>query len=166
MERVNYIQAPPVGAAYMNHQNGRAFNDLAARSGAPQTRAEVDAMIASASVTDIVIFVKRWLILDDERAQLQHQANHVEHVLGDRLLGVMLSKRLADISATMKRRALDLARLTARQAEDIGAKCYVQARMGDLATEDSALLKRLCESIHKDVEALGIDVKRLDRSSN
>ncbi|WP_300378453.1 hypothetical protein [Henriciella sp.] len=150
----------------MYYQNGRVFNDLAAKSGAPQTRAEVDAMIVSASVTDIMIFVKRWLILDDERTQLQHQANHVEHVLGDRLLGILLSERLADISATMKRRALDLARLTAHQAEDIGAKCYVRARMCDLAADDSALLKRLCESIRKDVDALGIDVKRLDRSSN
>ena len=149
----------------MNYQKGRVFDDLAAKSGAPQTRAEVEAMLARTPDTEIAIFVKRWLILDDELAQIHAQAAHVEQMLGDKLLGIMLGERVSDITETMRRRALDLARLPAACAEDVGAKCYVRARMRELDAQDESATHYLCKSVQRDVKALGIKVERRRREA-
>ncbi|WP_084396791.1 hypothetical protein [Henriciella aquimarina] len=150
----------------MQYQNGSRLRDKAAESGAPQTRAEVDSMIAQANKSDILVFVQRWLGLDDELLQLSQQADHVETVLGDKLLGGMLKQRAQDVIFTMQRRARDLARLVAQQPEDIGAKCYVRARLLEISPDDAETPEKLCEGILKDVERLGIDVPGLRRPSH
>ena len=145
----------------MRNQNGSSFQDRAAKSGAPQTRAEVESMFLRTPTTDIVVFTKGWLSLDDEREQMEVQIRHVESVLGDRVLANMLRERSVDIIATMRRRARDLARLLSTEIQDLGCKCYVLKRMIDLAPEDETIQQRLCDSLRSDIQRLGIDVKAL-----
>jgi len=145
----------------MRNQNGSSFQDRAAKSGAPQTRAEVESMFLRTSSTDIVLFTKRWLGLDDEREQMETQIRHVESVLGDKVLANMLRERSTDITATMRRRATDLARLRSTAIQDLGCKCYVLKRMVDLAPDDETIQQHLCDSLRSDIHRLGIDVKAL-----
>ncbi|MEQ8559316.1 MAG: hypothetical protein RIB03_13445 [Henriciella sp.] len=147
----------------MRHQNGWSLRDKAAKSGAPQTRAEVDAMIARSQPSTVLTFLSRWLELEDEHAQLETQAGHVRDTLGDKVLGNLLHDRTVDITFTMVRRARELISKPSRQAADIGAKVYVLTRIDQLS-DDEELKSQMCKSIRQDVEDLDIDVERLARA--
>lgn len=146
----------------MQYQKGLSLRDKTARSGVPQTRSEVEAMIARSAPTPVLRQLRQWLALDEELGQLDAQVDHVSETLNDRVLCNMLADRKADLIQTLLRLARDLARLDTKQPADIRAKAYTLMRM-DALHDDRALKAEMCRIILADVDRLGIEIGNIDR---
>ena len=143
----------------MEHQNGRSLRDKAARSGAPQSRLEVDALLEKSDRSRVMTALRRWLDLEDEHKQLKQQAVHIRSALDDKVLGRLLEDRAVDVSQTLIRLGRELIELQAIQPADVGAKAYVLLQISTLC-EEQTMLAGMCEQIRIDIDQLEIKIER------
>ncbi len=143
----------------MQHQNGRSLRDKAARSGAPRSRPEVEAMLEKSENSRVLDALRRWLDLEDEHAQLKQQAVHIRSTLDDQILSRLLEDRASDVAQTVIRLGRELTRLQSVQPADVGAKVYVLQQIIPLC-DDETVCTGICQIIRADIERLDIKIER------